>query len=81
MDTKELIDGIEYLDNMAEKLTAHMTLFDAYYNNDCGAEQIRMDPDTFSASMNDILDKAESLTEFAGNLARNARKEINVDNG
>lgn len=74
MGTKELNDGIEYLDNMAEKLTAHMILFDSYYNTDFGAEQIKMDPDTFSASMNDILDKAESLTAFAGNLARNARK-------
>ena len=74
MVAKELIDGIEYLDNAAERLTAHMTLFDAYYNNNCGAEQIKIDPDTFSASMNDILDKAESLTAFAGNLAKAARK-------
>ena len=74
MDTKELIDGIEYLDNLAEKLTAHMILFDAYYNTDCGAEQIKLDPDTFSASMNDILDKAEHLTVYAGELAKQARK-------
>ena len=76
MDAKELVDGIEYLDNAAERLTAHMTLFDAYYNNDCGAEQIRIDPDTFSASMNDILDKAEHLTVYVGELAKAARKEI-----
>ena len=74
MEAKELIDGIEYLDNLAEKLTAHMILFDAYYNTEYGAEQIKLDPDTFSASMNDILDKAEHLTVYVGELAKAARK-------
>lgn len=74
MTTKELIDGVEYLDNLAEKLTAHMILFDAYYNTDYGAEQIKLDPDTFSANMNDILDKAEHLAVYVGELAKAARK-------
>lgn len=75
MIAKEIVDGIEYADNMAGKLTAHMILFDAYYNTEYGAEQIKLDPDTFSVSMNDILDKTERLTAYVMELAKQARKE------
>ena len=62
MDTKELTRQIEEADYHAVRLAAHMTLFDAYYNDKYGIEQATLDPETFYTSMSDILDKAVTLS-------------------
>ena len=68
MDTKELKREIEYAECMAQKLSAHATLFDGYYNDAKGIEQAAIDPDTFFASVNELFEKVDELYGFLKGL-------------
>ena len=68
MDTKELKREIEYAETMAEKLSAHATLFDGYYNDAKGIEQAAIDPDCFFTSWNEIFEKVDELYGFLKGL-------------
>lgn len=64
MDTNELKREIEHAECMAQKLSAHATLFDGYYNDAKGIEQAAIDPDTFFASVNELFEKVDELYGF-----------------
>lgn len=64
MTTQEIRREIEQAESMAMRLSAHATLFDAYYNDVYGLEQASLDPDTFFASVNELFEKVDELYGF-----------------
>ena len=69
MTTQEIRREIEQAESMAMRLSAHATLFDAYYNDVYGLEQASLDPDTFFASVNELFEKTDELYGFVKGLS------------
>lgn len=67
--TQEIRREIEQAESMSMRLSAHATLFDAYFNDVYGLEQASLDPDTFFASVNELFEKVDELYGFVKGLA------------
>lgn len=70
MTTQEIRREIEQAESMAMRLSAHATLFDAYYNDVYGLEQASLDPDCFFTSWNDVFEKVDELYGFLKQLGK-----------
>lgn len=69
MTTQEIRREIEQAESMAMRLSAHATLFDAYYNDVYGMAQASLDPDTFFTSVNELFEKVDELYGFLKGMA------------
>ena len=72
MTTQEIRREIEQAESMAMRLSAHATLFDAYYNDVYGLEQASLDPDCFFTSWNEVFEKVDELYGFLKGLVSKA---------